>query len=330
MSVSPPQIPPLDGVLGAPLIGAVLGTFLFGIVTLQTYHYNRLYPTDSKALKILVFAVWFIELAHSISLWHALYQINVTFYGQLAHFFNPPHSLELTVLFSALINVVVQARCYLPFSFTPNPELRCRHFFALRIRKLSGQWFIPVVCSLVTTARFTLSMIMLVAFWDSTSGFDILQTKLHWAMIGVSALGPCVDGLTAGTLCFYLWKIRSTGSHFEQMRTMVDTLIVWSMETTTVTSAASILMLILFLSRTDLAWLTVFVVQPKLFSNSLLAHLNGRQRFRNCTTIHHMGTDLNFDTPSGTQERSIALRMETMPEGARDTGTEKTGLARTV
>ncbi|KAF7362618.1 Saposin B-type domain-containing protein [Mycena venus] len=210
MSSSPSAIPPLDGVLGVTLIGGVLGTFLFGLGTLQTFHYCRLYSSDSKVLKTLVAAIWLIELAHSISLWHALYQMTVTFYGQLPHLFNPPHSLEMTVLFAALINLIVQT------------------FFAVRIRTLSGSWFIPVISSLLTGARFAVNVIMVVGFWTSTSGFEILHTKLHWAMVGVSTIGPSVDILIAASLCFYLWRIRSTGSQFEQTRTMVDSLIRWS------------------------------------------------------------------------------------------------------
>jgi hypothetical protein len=44
----------LNGSLGAIEIGAVLGTFLFGIETLQTFNYYRNFRKDSKLLKITV------------------------------------------------------------------------------------------------------------------------------------------------------------------------------------------------------------------------------------------------------------------------------------
>ncbi|KAJ7712004.1 hypothetical protein B0H14DRAFT_690220 [Mycena olivaceomarginata] len=66
---------------------------------------------------------------------------------------------------------------------------------------------------------------------------------------------------------------------------MVDTLILWAIESTILTSAGSFIQIILFLTRTDLIWAGVFLVQSKLFSNAMLASLNGRQRFRECTTI---------------------------------------------
>jgi hypothetical protein len=44
----------LNGSLGAIEIGAVLGAFLFGLETLQTFNYYRDFPKDSKFLKATV------------------------------------------------------------------------------------------------------------------------------------------------------------------------------------------------------------------------------------------------------------------------------------
>ncbi|KAJ7723867.1 hypothetical protein B0H14DRAFT_564972 [Mycena olivaceomarginata] len=52
---------------------------------------------------------------------------------------------------------------------------------------------------------------------------------------------------------------------------MVDTLILWAIESTILTSAGSVIQIILFLTRTDLIWAGVFLVQSKLFSNAMLA-----------------------------------------------------------
>jgi hypothetical protein len=44
----------LNGSLGALEIGIVLGVFLFGIETLQTFNYYRRFPKDSNLLKATV------------------------------------------------------------------------------------------------------------------------------------------------------------------------------------------------------------------------------------------------------------------------------------
>ncbi|KAJ7210920.1 hypothetical protein GGX14DRAFT_697468 [Mycena pura] len=275
----------LDGTLGTIVIGAAVGTVLFGIMTMQTFNYYDRYSKDPARLKVLVAAVWFLELGHTITLWHALYRITVTFYGQIAHILDPPPSLALTVLFSTLIYATVQT------------------FFALRIWTLSGSYYITIVCSILTTARFAFSLTILSLFLGS-NGFEIFTNKIHWSMIAVSSLGPAVDLLIAGSLCFFLWRRRSE-SHFNATRKLLDTLILWSIETTAITCAVGVMQLIFFLAKSDLAWLTFNLIQPKLFSNSLLAHLNSRERIRNQSSDMGsvVGDELQFAPRRGTCSR---------------------------
>ncbi|KAF7350658.1 Saposin B-type domain-containing protein [Mycena sanguinolenta] len=306
MSAFSSPIPGIDGNLGAILIGGVLGTFLFGIATLQTYNYYNLYPTDSTVIKVLVSSIWLIELGHTIGFWHAFYQLSVT-YGQLAHILpivEAPHSLVLTILFAGLINLLVQT------------------FFAYRIRTLSGKWLMPIICCILTTARFAFDIIMFVFFWTSaaatTAGTPPLQKKAYraWNMISVLSLGLAADVFIAASMCFYLWKIRSTMSHFQQTRNTVDTLIVWCVETTTLTSATSVLQLIFFLARPDLVWMTFFLIQPKLITNSILAHLNGRERFRQSRTAYRSDTSHSGRIIA---DDSLAFRAGASTEIRRDT-----------
>ncbi|KAJ7215058.1 hypothetical protein GGX14DRAFT_518659 [Mycena pura] len=296
---SAPAIPPLDNTLGAVLIGAVLGTFLFGIATLQAFNYYRRYPDDSTRLKTMVACIWLIELGHSIVTWTALYQITVTFYGQEEHIFDPPHALPFTLLFSAMMNLVVQT------------------YFALRIRTLSKRWFITAICSALTISRAGFNVVMFIEFIAS-SGFAIFQNKLRWLMLCVSTIGPAVDVIIATSLCYYLWNIKSNVSPFQHTRRMIDTLILWSLETTSITCAAGVMQLVLFLSLNNLVWITFFLLQPKLFSNSILAHLNGRKRFRNGNAL----TMSDHTDSRGRADRSVGvvIQMHTMTDAVRDPG----------
>ncbi|KAJ7059566.1 hypothetical protein C8F01DRAFT_216407 [Mycena amicta] len=79
---------------------------------------------------------------------------------------------------------------------------------------------------------------------------------------------------------------------------MVELLILWSVESTVLTSTTSILQIILFLTRTDLVWTIFFMIQAKLISNSMLASLNGRRRLR--ARNHKPTTDvILFKTSAG-------------------------------
>ncbi|KAJ6554755.1 hypothetical protein B0H19DRAFT_1377487 [Mycena capillaripes] len=184
------QFPALDGTLGAMEIGAILGTFLFGIETLQTFNYYRRFPEDSQLLKATVAVIWFdsfnISKATSNRPDHPgvlnssiqfagwtqwIYSMTVTFYGRPAsqHILSPPHTLNITILLSAPIHALVQL------------------FFGNRIRILSGHWHIMVLCLFLTLLRFICDVALTIATWVSPSAFSALRSNVHWEMITASS-----------------------------------------------------------------------------------------------------------------------------------------------
>ncbi|KAJ7777013.1 hypothetical protein B0H16DRAFT_1504051 [Mycena metata] len=247
----------LNGSLGAIEVGAVAGTFLFGIMTLQTFHYYRNFPADSKLLKVIVGLVWSFELGHTMSCLHALYSQTVTFYGSPSHVLSPPPSEDITVLFAALIYTIVQI------------------FFANRVRILSGRPYIMTIACILGLLRLVGHMAILALLLRYIRVTILLEWR--WLVITSLSLDLSMDILITASLCYYFWRIRSEHA---RMRSTVDTLMLWTCESTLMTSATSILQMILFLTRTDLVWVGVFVFQAKIFSNAMLASLNGRERFR--------------------------------------------------
>ncbi|KAF7300994.1 Saposin B-type domain-containing protein [Mycena indigotica] len=292
-------IPPLDGLLGAAEIGGVVGTFLFGIGTLQTFNYFQDYPSDGPILKTAVAILWFLELAHSISTWHGLYSINVTFYGQLGHLLNPPQSLAISILFTGLVIPLVQT------------------FYALRIRSLSGRWSITAICSVLTSLRFVFSMVLMSLFLHS-AGFTVLHTdiKIYWVFTLVASLGPTVDIITATSLCYLLWQKRTGSTRIASTRRIVDDLILWTVETTAITCLAGIMQLIMFLTRDDLTWITFYLLQPKLFSNSMLASLNNRKKLRSKNTIITVSSGASSTLPQ--RPTNMVIQMHRMMETTSD------------
>ncbi|KAJ7094380.1 hypothetical protein C8R44DRAFT_384962 [Mycena epipterygia] len=262
--MSSDSTPALDGTLGAVEIGVVLATFLYGIQTLQTFNYYRDFPNDTRILKTMVTAVWLLELGHTICTCHALYSVTVTFYGQPQHIADPPLSLILTTLFSPVIVIIVQT------------------FFAIRVGVLSARWLIPGLCCILNFVRLAANLGLVVELVKHSS-FSFAVEKLHWLVLITTSIGPSVDLILAASLCYCLWRVRD----LQQTRRIVDTIILWTIETTVITSLAGAMMLILFLARQDLSWFVFFLVQAKVFSNSLLASLNGRKRFRSPAHAPH-------------------------------------------
>ncbi|KAF7368340.1 Saposin B-type domain-containing protein [Mycena venus] len=273
--------------LGALEIGIVLGVFLFGIETLQTFNYYKRFPKDSNLLKGAVGVVWLLELGHTISTLHALYLQTVTFYGQPIHILSPPLSEEIPILLSGLIYTIVQT------------------FFANRVRVLSGQWYTMALACVLGFFRFVGDVWIAALLLIYVRVTVLLEWR--WLVTTSLSLDLSTDILITASLCSCLWNMRSCES--KRIRSMLDTLILWAIESTILTSASSVIQIILFMTRTDLIWAGVYVVQSKLFSNAMLASLNGRQRLRECTTANM--SDIHFgSTHPSRKADAVAISFE--------------------
>ncbi|KAJ7255718.1 hypothetical protein C8J57DRAFT_1655297 [Mycena rebaudengoi] len=255
--MSQSAIPPLDDTLGAFEIGGVVCTFLFGIVTLQTFFYYAQFPTDPKRLKLAVGILWILELGHTISTWRAIYLATVTFYGQSQYITRPPHSLGTVIVFSALIHFIVQL------------------FFAHRIRILSGRWAMTIICWVLAFLRAGCAF-GLVGILLHMKRIAVLQEKHKSFGVPALSLAASTDVIIAVSICYCLWTMRMSGVN--ETRRMVDTLILWTIESGVATGGTSVITIILFVLRSDLTWIAFYLILAK-FSNSFLASLNGRQRF---------------------------------------------------
>ncbi|KAJ7291979.1 hypothetical protein C8J57DRAFT_1492454 [Mycena rebaudengoi] len=329
-------LPPLDDTLGAIEIGGVVGTFLFGIGTLQTFYYYGHFPADSKLLKSAVGLLWILELGHTISTWHTIYSVTVTFYGQSQYIKRPPHSLDMVIVFSALIYFIVQV------------------FFAHRIRKLSGRWEITIICWVLAFLRAGCAFGSL-GITLHVKQLSELQEKYKFLAVSTLSLGASVDVIISVSISYLLWTMRTSGVN--ETRRMVDTLVLWTIESGMATGGTSVIIIILFVLRNDLTWVAFNLILAKLFSNSFLASLNGRRRFRvlesgvvNLDTGHpsfnpshlifgpqsKMGTALEISTrrhsvadfgSSKDVERGKHFHQENLPLqlGADSAGVERTG-----
>ncbi|KAJ7224631.1 hypothetical protein GGX14DRAFT_426352 [Mycena pura] len=225
--------------LGAVEIGFIVSTFLFGIVTLQTFNYYRTYSDDSAGLKTLVHSCRLFEVGHSICGWDGVYSISVTFYGQPQHILDPPAVVGLLPLFTAI------------------PILLVQWFFCLRIGRLSGRWHFARLLAFFCAIPTTLTMALVVMF-QLGHGFATLEGgKGKLLMTIATSFHPPAHILLAFALCYSLWQFREP-SEFEQPRDIVDNIIIWTVETTLLTCVFSFGYMILVMS-----WMAFYVVHPK-------------------------------------------------------------------
>ncbi|KAJ7450742.1 hypothetical protein FB451DRAFT_1285002 [Mycena latifolia] len=200
--------------------------------------------------------------------------MTVTFYGQPPdqQISTPPRSILLESFCTRVSATLVQS------------------FFANRIRILSGSRYLMIPCFMLIVPSFIGSFVLVGKLWGSSSALILLKTQLQWETIAFLSLGPAIDILIASLMCFHLWRLRESETQFRRMRNTLDILILWTVGANSFLSCGSVIRFNLdFLVRNDLPFMTIHIIQSKLFSNSMLA-------------VAGMSEPLAFDLPASSRQ----------------------------
>ncbi|KAJ3993412.1 hypothetical protein F5050DRAFT_1781958 [Lentinula boryana] len=248
--------------LGMLEIGVVISSILFGILTMQTYYYQKNYSQDLPWIKYgLVFGIWFIELVHTICIAHAIYFYSVIHFGDAEAFDGWPVSLAIAVVCHGIVAVLVQG------------------FFAYRIARFTGHLCIVLVpCFSVMIFELVSDIVIGVEMATVAQQSHIpFQDNWEWLILTVLCLRTTLDVLISGTFVYRLIKLRNIVS--EDTLAVIDKLILWSIETGLILSLISILIIICYTTIPEnYTWVMLYMILPRLFSNTMLANLNSRNR----------------------------------------------------
>jgi hypothetical protein len=245
---------------GALLIGGLVAVALTGVVTLQTYVYFKLYPADLPRVKLLVLAIWTLDLFHTGFICAAIWGYLITNYGDAQIINHIPWTVALTILCTAILTLLVHC------------------FFAHRIFTFSRRnWWntapilVLAVCRVSFACVTTSEMIRL-------GTFTRFKEQFRWVFTLGLAFSSTVDLVITVSLCYYL---RSSRSSSLSMNDVIDRLILYTFENGSITCAATIISMICWLaSPGNLIFMGIHFVIGKLYANSLLATLNTRQTLR--------------------------------------------------
>ncbi|KZP30961.1 hypothetical protein FIBSPDRAFT_945468 [Athelia psychrophila] len=243
----------LDYSLGAYEVGVLISTFLYGVCTIQVYLYFVSARRDALKTRSLVLFVWVLDTLDTVFAWHRLYKVTVAQFGSPGTEEAPDWSLNASGILASLVAASVQS------------------FFAWRIHILSRKWPITIalwVGSVLIVAAATATVIC-----QSGNIIDVAENYVRLITV-TQALVALVDVINTVTLCRYL-RISKTG--FSSTNDAINHIFLWTIQTGLVTTIAAIASLVVsvLLPKTAL-WLSVALFQSKLYSNSLLASLNGR------------------------------------------------------
>ncbi|KAJ7237139.1 hypothetical protein C8J57DRAFT_1194192 [Mycena rebaudengoi] len=290
-----PALVNVSPTLGALELGVLLSYLLFGVTTTQLYVYHTRFPDDNWKLKLLVAFVWACEATHSACVAHTLYLYTILNYGNPKSLIQAlPFTFDTAVLFTSIITAFVQG------------------FFAYRIYILGKRRImVPAISWAISTFRLIACLGIFGAGVRMTS-LVIYEAQFGWLMNTVWAISAVNDiGITVSLV--YLLYTQRNEIHSKTVP-LIDKLIFWTIETGMMTSAWALLTLIFFVAMGhNFVWLAIYIIGARVFSNSLLASLNGRSTLRAMeapTSGIHIPTTTtgNFNTKS--TQISIALELQ--------------------
>ncbi|KAG2106942.1 uncharacterized protein F5147DRAFT_698758 [Suillus discolor] len=102
------------------------------------------------------------------------------------------------------------------------------------------------------------------------------RDKVEWVFTMGLSLSCVVDILVTAGLCFTLRRNRS----FSNMDRVINTMVLYTLENNALTSAATIISMICWVTMDNLIFLGIHFVLSKLYANSLLATLNSRKQLQ--------------------------------------------------
>ncbi|KAJ6464048.1 hypothetical protein C8R45DRAFT_1107621 [Mycena sanguinolenta] len=210
------DFPGVSGIYGPLEIGVTLCTLLYGIQTFQTLHYYRNSSGDPVHLKFMVALIWFLELGQTICNLYTNYSWSITFYGRSPQemLIHPSRLLLVGFLFSSLSRTVIEVGSSLWYFFTVPDGSQL--FFANRIRVLSKNHYIVLLCLVLTMSCLVGSVVLVAKIWTSPVGLIFLKSKLEWGMVVFTSVDPLADILITFYMCFHLWRLRRAGTQFKR------------------------------------------------------------------------------------------------------------------
>ncbi|KIL64787.1 hypothetical protein M378DRAFT_198312 [Amanita muscaria Koide BX008] len=254
---------------GALLLGALFASQLTGITIAQTVLYFKLFPDDDKLKKTLVIVVWILDIVHTVFIWKGMWFYFVDNFGDISKL----QVIPLTGIFTAITTMLAH------FFYVSRIFRRMFSFNNMHLSYVSSvsqrkYWLvIPIlifaVCRVAVGCVTSGQMFRL-------KGFPEFISRYLWLLSFGLALSCIVDMLIMTSMFALLWQSRK-----HSKTSLVDALLLHSLEIGSLTGCATIVTIVIWLVLTDkVVFLGLYFIIAKFYANSLLAALNARYQLR--------------------------------------------------
>ncbi|KAH7915884.1 hypothetical protein BJ138DRAFT_1140664 [Hygrophoropsis aurantiaca] len=241
---------------GPSEIGAIISSFLTGCLAVQTYVYYTRFSSDCTLLKIFIAGVCVTEIAHLCCVIVVLWQSTITVLGPTV----PSYAADTVIALTIIVSYGGQL------------------FFIFRLLRLSGNKLLPLLCLSLSILFAACGIVISVNAFRMASAVQFVDSQFVVITLDFVAAAACDVATTLG-LIYHLRRLRKT--EFPNSSPVIDTLILWTMETGLTTSLCTILAALCFvLMRDNFVWMGVYEVLASVRANALLAALNSRSTIR--------------------------------------------------
>ncbi|KAG2073540.1 hypothetical protein BDR04DRAFT_1094450 [Suillus decipiens] len=265
--------------IGPVVVGALVNACLFGGLVIQTYIYYANFPNDHRVMRLTVAAILASQVAHVICVSATLWKAAVSGYGNPLTLLVFPLGADAAILFTAITGALVESS------------------FAFRLWKLSKTLILPIISLVLCLLAQSIALVMTVKAFTMTSlvTFEIDEDRL----ITLSLTSRLVCELTLTlSMVWYLRKQKSS-TRFARTTTIIDRLVLWTLETGFLTSLVVVFVMSFFLAmKQNYIWVGIYANLATVNANSLLASLNGRLILRGVPNV-----SLNMNSLSSSGER---------------------------
>ncbi|KAJ6454143.1 hypothetical protein C8R45DRAFT_1192097 [Mycena sanguinolenta] len=280
----------VDNTLGAIVVGFAVSCVIYGILLTQAWTYFSRFNSDAAIYKVLVVLILILETADQTFIGHFVYFYTVTSAG---------HPLALatgTTTWSVIMQQAVGS--------VVSTIVKCA--FATRVYRFSEKnLWITTILILLALGQLGVAIAFTARAFELVSIPSVFNLKLI-ATISL-ALGVLTDVLTAGSLCFFLWRMRTKGR--SAANSLITRLVTDAINTGVLTTVVSLSTLLLFdFMGTNLIFAATYFLLSKLYAISFLATLNTRRVIRGRGTDHE--GEVSSRRPGGTTGASRSAQRE--------------------
>jgi len=291
---------------GAAFIGVIVGGILYGMTILQATSYFRRYRSDPLWTKSCVGLLCLLDTLHLCFSIHMMYFYLIHNFGNVKAVFDIIWSLKGLGTVQVLLIWLVQC-LYLTRIWKLSRKI-------VNNAKISSALLAGLIVTVVVA--FGVGTMFIIKMDELRQGLSM--AGFRWAIFFGFSVTIAVDVFIAGVMSFLLYRSQ-TG--MKRTDSMLFTLIQYVIGTGVLTSAASIIYVILYVAKPDsLLYLAQEFSITRLYTNSYLAMMNARSGLRGqmCEPVDieiNLTNAIQFASPSSSSYGDKTRKLyQTPPE----------------